>query len=76
VIVPKVTLGKWRQEIAEWCPSIRCLTFYGGKEDRQAKVAQLLQAQFDVVLTTFEMILRETNELRKLRYEFLVLDEA
>lgn len=25
VIVPKVTLGKWAKEIAEWAPSIRVL---------------------------------------------------
>jgi SNF2 family DNA or RNA helicase len=35
VIVPKVTLGKWRSELAEWCPSLRVLTYYGSKEERQ-----------------------------------------
>lgn len=35
VIVPKVTLGKWRSEIAEWCPGLRVLTYYGSKEERQ-----------------------------------------
>lgn len=23
VIVPKITLGKWKSEITEWCPTIR-----------------------------------------------------
>ena len=29
-----------------------------------------------MVLTTFEMILREKTELNKLKYEYLILDEA
>lgn len=38
VIVPKVTLGKWRQELGEWCPSLRVLTFYGNKEERNGQM--------------------------------------
>lgn len=34
VIVPKITLGKWRKEIQEWCPSIKILYFYGNHEER------------------------------------------
>jgi SWI/SNF-related matrix-associated actin-dependent regulator of chromatin subfamily A member 5 len=41
VIVPKVTLGKWRQEIADWAPSLRVLTFYGSKEERENQVREL-----------------------------------
>lgn len=76
VIVPKVTLGKWRQEINEWCPSIRTLTYYGSKEERQPLTDQLRGGHFDVVLTTFEMAMKEKSELSKLKYEFLILDEA
>jgi len=35
IVVPKVTLGKWRQEIKEWFPTTRCFTFYGSKEERE-----------------------------------------
>ena len=31
---------------------------------------------YDLILTTFEMILREKSELQKLQYEYLILDEA
>ena len=34
VLVPKVTLGKWRDELKMWCPSMRVLCFYGLKEER------------------------------------------
>lgn len=76
VIVPKVTLGKWRQEIAQWFPKARCLTYYGSKEEKPALTEKLRQGQFDIVLTTFEMAMKEKSELAKLSFEFLILDEA
>jgi SWI/SNF-related matrix-associated actin-dependent regulator of chromatin subfamily A member 5 len=76
VIVPKVTLGKWRQEIQEWCPSIRVLTFYGSKEERSVLTEQLRIGHYDLILTTFEMTMKEKSELQKLQYEYLILDEA
>jgi SNF2 family DNA or RNA helicase len=36
VIVPKIVLGKWLKELAEWIPSIRVLCFYGTAEEREA----------------------------------------
>jgi SWI/SNF-related matrix-associated actin-dependent regulator of chromatin subfamily A member 5 len=77
VIVPKVTLGKWRQELNQWCPSLRVLTFYGSKEDRGGQMLESLRkGTFDVILTTFEMIIKEKFELQKIKYEYLILDEA
>jgi SNF2 family DNA or RNA helicase len=35
VIVPKITLGKWRKEIIEWLPSCRLFYFYGSNEERE-----------------------------------------
>ncbi len=31
---------------------------------------------YDVILTTFETVIREKNELKKINFEFLILDEA
>ena len=76
VIVPKVTLGKWRQEIGEWFPSTRCFVFYGMKEERESLVREIHAGQFDILLTTFEMAMKEKTELSKLQFEYLILDEA
>ena len=32
--------------------------------------------QYDVILTTFETVIREKNELRKINFDLLILDEA
>ena len=76
VIVPKVTLGKWRQEIEEWFPTTRCFYFYGSKEERVDLVVQLRKHKFDILLTTFEMAMNEVTELSKIQWEYLILDEA
>ena len=65
VIVPKVTLGKWNREIKQWCPSIRLFQFYGTGPEREEQKKVLRQQKFDVILTTFEMCLREKSELLK-----------
>jgi hypothetical protein len=36
IIVPKITLGKWKKEIIEWLPTIRLFYFYGTNEEREA----------------------------------------
>lgn len=76
VVVPKVTLGKWRQEIKEWFPSTRLFVFYGSKEEREPLIQDLRAGNFDILLTTNETIMREKTELLRLNYQFLILDEA
>jgi len=34
VIVPKVTLGKWNKELAQWAPTLRVFQFYGTSAER------------------------------------------
>lgn len=76
VVVPKVTLGKWRQEINEWYPTARLFTFYGSKEEREGLLKDLRAGNFDILLTTNETVMREKTELLRLNYQFLILDEA
>lgn len=77
IIVPKVTLGKWYKELNEWVPSLRVFQFYAASADEKEHLRQVLAAQqYDVILTTFETCMREKRELLRLRYEYLILDEA
>ena len=76
VIVPKITLGKWRKEISDWMPSVRLFYFYGSNEERDEQRVLLRQHQYDVILTTFETVMREKSELQRLKFDFLILDEA
>ncbi|GME86015.1 unnamed protein product [[Candida] boidinii] len=35
-----------------------------------------MQAKFDVVITSYEMVIREKSKLSKFRWEYIVIDEA
>lgn len=58
-------------------PDVNVVVLQGDKEGR-AKIIkeQLYTAQFDVLITSFEMVLREKGALQKFRWEYIVVDEA
>ena len=77
VVVPKSTLDNWVREFEKWVPGFRIITLQGSKEERQTVVQErLLTREFDVLVTTYEMCLREKPSLRRLAWEYIVIDEA
>lgn len=77
VIVPKSTLDNWRREFAKWTPDVNVVVLQGNKDERKEIILkQLLTAQFDVLITSFEVVIREKSQLKKFRWQYIVVDEA
>jgi SWI/SNF-related matrix-associated actin-dependent regulator of chromatin subfamily A member 5 len=77
VIVPKSTLDNWAREFAKWIPEINILVLQGAKEERKHLIDERLVTQkFDVLITSYEMIMREKSHLRKFAWEYIIIDEA
>lgn len=77
VVVPKSTLDNWKREFARWIPDIDTLVLQGAKEERAALIQdRLVNENFDVCITSYEMILREKSHLRKFAWEYIIIDEA
>ncbi|SPQ97321.1 unnamed protein product (mitochondrion) [Plasmodiophora brassicae] len=76
VIVPKSTLGNWCKEFQKWCPSLRTLRFHAMKDERAELRDTLVQRNFDVVITTYEMAVKEKASLGKIPWHFMYIDEA
>ncbi|UZJ52017.1 hypothetical protein CBS101457_001337 [Exobasidium rhododendri] len=77
VVVPKSTLDNWKREFEHWVPGFKIVVLQGAKEDRQDMIQeQILPQNFDVLLTTYEMCLREKSALKKLSWEYIIIDEA
>ncbi|KAJ5322208.1 SNF2 family helicase/ATPase [Penicillium brevicompactum] len=77
VVVPKSTLDNWKREFARWTPDIDVLVLQGNKDERQQIINdRLLQDEFDVCITSYEMILREKSHLKKFAWEYIIIDEA
>lgn len=78
VIVPKSTLGNWCREFRRWCPSLSVLRLHAQtKEERQRIVREeLLSMKYNVVVTSYEVVLIEKAALRKFHWRYIVIDEA
>lgn len=77
VVVPKSTLDNWRREFEKWVPGFEVVVLQGTKEERDGLIqSKILPQNFDVLLTTYEMCLREKSSLKKLSWEYIVIDEA
>lgn len=77
ITVPKSTLDNWKREFAKWTPEVNVLILQGAKEERHQLINdRLVDEDFDVCITSYEMILREKAHLRKFAWEYIIIDEA
>ncbi|KAG5190619.1 P-loop containing nucleoside triphosphate hydrolase protein [Tribonema minus] len=77
VIVPKSTVGNWIREFERWCPKINVVKLLGSKDERKAVCeTRIAPGKFDVVVTSYECVLKEKATLTKIKWKYLMIDEA
>jgi SWI/SNF-related matrix-associated actin-dependent regulator of chromatin subfamily A member 5 len=77
IAVPKSTLDNWLREFKKWTPEVNVLVLQGAKDDRAQLIKdRVIDEKFDVLITSYEMILREKSHLRKFAWEYIIVDEA
>ena len=77
VIVPKSTLDNWNREFKRWTSDVNVFILQGDKEHRAKLVNErLLACDFDVCITSYEMVIREKSQLRKIAWQYVIVDEA
>ena len=72
IVVPKSLVFNWHQEAARFAPELRVLDYTGG--GRKGNTDAI--AEHDVVLTTYGTLRKDVGELKELRFDYLILDEA
>ncbi|XP_036426586.1 LOW QUALITY PROTEIN: chromodomain-helicase-DNA-binding protein 1-like [Colossoma macropomum] len=77
VLCPLSVLENWRQELERICPSLSVVCYTGDKERRAELQREMMgDKDFHVLLTTYEMCLKDASDLRRWKWEILVVDEA
>ena len=72
VVAPTSLMPNWQAEAARFAPGLRLLLLHG--KDRAAQFDRIGEA--DLVLTTYALLGRDEEALRRHRYHLLILDEA
>ncbi|KAI9295102.1 hypothetical protein K502DRAFT_291427, partial [Neoconidiobolus thromboides FSU 785] len=82
VVVPLSTIGAWHREFGRWAPDMNTICYTGDGESRNVLrehefyVPKTKKLKFNVLLTTFELVLKDKLELGSIRWAFLAVDEA
>ena len=73
IVVPASLLGNWRNEIQRFAPLLREKVWHGTnrKSDKSVNFSD-----YDVIITTYALALRDEDILQSQKWSILVLDEA
>uniref|UniRef100_A0A672HYR6 Chromodomain helicase DNA binding protein 1-like n=1 Tax=Salarias fasciatus TaxID=181472 RepID=A0A672HYR6_SALFA len=76
VLSPLSVLENWRNELECFAPSLNVLCYKGDKERRAELQRETKTQDFQVLLTTYEMCLKDASFLKQWKWKVLVVDEA
>ncbi|EGN94088.1 hypothetical protein SERLA73DRAFT_126110 [Serpula lacrymans var. lacrymans S7.3] len=76
VIVPLSTLTNWSGEFAKWAPAVKVISYKGNPAQRRLLQGDLRTGQFQVLLTTYEYIIKDRPVLSKIKWVHMIIDEG
>ncbi|KIJ18949.1 hypothetical protein PAXINDRAFT_166865 [Paxillus involutus ATCC 200175] len=81
VIVPLSTITAWQSQFATWAPDLNVITYIGTAAAREVIRTYEFglsnkRLKMNVLLTTYELTLRDAKELADIKWQVLAVDEA
>ena len=72
VVVPKSLIVNWQRESEKFTPALKFLDYTGNFRKKDAESFK----GYDVILTTYGVLLRDIESLSKYRFDMVILDES
>jgi len=77
IVVPTSVILNWEMEFKKFCPAFKVLTYYGTAKDRKLKrVGWSRPNCFQVLITSYQLVVQDASILKRKKWYYMVLDEA
>ena len=72
VVLPRSLLVNWQRESEKFTPELRMLEYHGQLREKDTSLFD----QYDLVLTTYGIVIKDIELLRSYRFHYVILDES
>ena len=66
-------MTNWTGEFAKWAPSVRTISYKGNPTQRRALQNEIRAGHFQVLLTTYEYIIKDRPILSKIKWLHMII---